>query len=269
MESPAKQFASTRRPSGSVKHLSQILGQEDASQEDLLFFRDSRMVAHSCNWIYDKEGFDWWSGDPDDTMQTSNVRYLWLKGKPAMGKSVLMSAVIDKMHSEGKVCAYYFFRFNNALRRTTKAFMLSVIAQLAISVPEFYERLVEIDQDHATIHSMSTRILWQKVFVDTLFELPLEQPWYLVLDGLDEAEKPGEVVSFVGKIQFKTHIKVLIASRNWMDLDREFQRLRCVRNIVVFPASTELNRQHQQLILSKVGTGLSSTRDHPGNGHSK
>ncbi|RYP19860.1 hypothetical protein DL765_003114 [Monosporascus sp. GIB2] len=112
------------------------------------------------------------------------------------------------------------------IRRTTRAFLLSIAAQMAIYLPAFYERLIEIDQDHMNIHSMSTRILWQKVFVDTLFELPMDQPWYFVLDALDEAEKPNEVVAYLGKIQSRAQIRILMSSRLGMDLDREFQKLR-------------------------------------------
>jgi hypothetical protein len=143
-----------------------------------------------------------------------------------MGKSVLMSSIIDKLHSEHKICVYYFFRVHNTVRRTTRAFILSIIAQLAMLLPDFFEKIIEIEQSHSNLQTMSTRVLWQRILVDTLFEFELDQPWYLVADGLDEAENSAEVISYIGKIHSKTSIKVLLASRIGMDLDREVQKLR-------------------------------------------
>ncbi|KAB5570698.1 NACHT and WD domain protein [Coniochaeta sp. 2T2.1] len=212
----------SRTMSYSLKHLAHVLGQEDTSEDDLLFFRESRIVGYTCEWIREKESFQWWRAGTDG----SEARYLWLKAPPAVGKSVLMSFVVDQLHAEGENCAYYFFRVHDAVRRTTRAFLLSIIAQIARQNPEFCERLLELDEDHTNIHSMTTRLLWQKVFVDTLFKLISRVTYHWVVDGLDEADKPGEVLSFMGKIPSRAPIRVLIASRAGMELERDFQKLK-------------------------------------------
>ena len=219
-----QQRAGDERPrtlSYSPKHLAKVLGQEDTSEDDLLFFRESRVVGFTCEWIREKESFQWWRAGTD----RPEVRYLWLKAPPAVGKSVLMSSVVDKLHADGEKCAYYFFRVHDAVRRTTRAFLLSMVAQIARQNPEFRERLFELDEDHTNIHSMTTRLLWQKVFVDTLFNITSRVSYHWVVDGLDEAEKPSEVLSFIGKIPSLTPIRVLIASRAEMELERDFRKL--------------------------------------------
>lgn len=136
-----------------------------------------------------------------------------------------MSAVIDQLHDEGEICAFYFFRRNNTASRATRSFMLSIIAQMAIHSAEFYEQIAELDEEYTRIHSMPTRVLWQKIFVDTLFNVSEEStaPWYWVLDALDESESASEVISLVGKIQSATRIHVLITSRIGMEIERGLQ----------------------------------------------
>lgn len=207
-----------RRGSSAVKHISSILGQDDTSNENLLFFRDNRAVSESCSWLYDKESFQWWA----ESKEQLSGRYLWINGPPATGKSVLMGAVIDQLHSESKICAFFFFRGNNSARRTTRSFILSIIAQMASYSTNFYDRLVEIDNNQSKVSSMPTRVLWQKVLIDALFDTKEEsgQPWYWVIDALDEAESPAEIVSLVGKIQSRTPIHILLTSRQSMEIHR-------------------------------------------------
>lgn len=107
------------------KQLSQILGYEDSSEEDLLFQRDSRAVYDSCSWICEKEAYQQWR-EPDNLPK---VQYLWLKGQPGTGKSVLMSSVVDQLQDDNQLCVYYFFRENSAAKRTTRSFLLSTLAQ--------------------------------------------------------------------------------------------------------------------------------------------
>ncbi|TQW03397.1 NACHT and WD domain protein [Cordyceps javanica] len=207
-----------RRPSLVAKQVFEILGQQDHNDENLLFFRDNRVVNDSCNWIFDKVSFKWWA----DTTAMRPGRYLWLYGPPAAGKSVLMSAVIDRLQSENRLTAFYFFRRNNTAGRSTRSFLLSLVAQMSMQSLEFYERLVEIDAQDAKIHSMPTRVLWQKVFVDTPFEIvnSVECQWYWIIDALDEADAPSELVSLIGKINSRTPVNVIITSRIDMNIKR-------------------------------------------------
>lgn len=208
------------------KQLSQMLGYEDSSEEDLLFQRDSRAVYDSCSWICEKEAYQQWQ-EPDNLPK---VQYLWLKGQPGTGKSVLMSSVVDQLQDDNQLCVYYFFRENSAAKRTTRSFLLSTLAQMVACLPEFYNHLAEMDKDHAKIQSMSTRLLWQKLFLGTLFMIEQPQPWFWVIDGLDEAERPSEIISLIGRIQnnTKSQIKIIIASRAGMELERDFQKLKYV-----------------------------------------
>ncbi|KAM0739855.1 hypothetical protein ACQRIT_005039 [Beauveria bassiana] len=90
---------------------------------------------------------------------------------------------------------------------------------------EFYEKLMDIDAQQAKIHSMPTRVLWQKIFIDSLFEIKssTESQWYWIIDALDEADAPSELISLTGKINSQTPINILITSRVDMDIKRSLQ----------------------------------------------
>lgn len=219
--SGAKLGTAMRRPSLAARQLFDILGQHDTNGENLLFFRDNRVVEHSCQWIFNKDSFKCWA-DPN---ATGPGQYLWLYGPPAAGKSVLVSAIIDKLQLENRPTAFYFFRRNNASGRTTRSFLLSLVAQMSMHSLEFYEKLVDIDAQQAKIHSMPTRVLWRKIFIDTLFEIQdfTENQWYWMIDAMDEAESPSELISLIGKIHYQTPINVFITSRVGMDIKRSLQ----------------------------------------------
>lgn len=107
----------------------------------------------------------------------------------------------------------------------TRSLLLSLIAQMSLHSLEFYEKLVDIDAQQAKIHSMPTRVLWQKIFIDTLFEIKdgIDGPWHWVIDALDEADAPSEVISLLGKINSQTPINVFLTSRVGMDIKRSLQ----------------------------------------------
>lgn len=151
---------------------------------------------------------------------------MWLKAPPGAGKSVLMGYVVEQLRSDGQECLFYFFRVQDTIKRTTRAFLLSIIAQCAKTSPLVFERLVVVDTHHTRIKSMSNRLLWQKVFLEILFESVQRSSSFWVLDGLDEAEKPGEIISLIGRIPSACGIRVLIASRTGIEMERDFSRLK-------------------------------------------
>lgn len=203
------------------KDLVKLLGTGDAHEEDLLTFRDLRM-RESCQWVENKEGFRW-------LLTVENQlypKYLWLKAHPAMGKSVLMSYIIDHLCEEDQPCTYYFFRFNNARKRTTRAFLLSSALQFANMLPQYYAHLVQHVDETSKITLLSNRILWQKLFADALFDIEWPKPCFWVIDALDEAENPAEIISYLGKIRETTGLRVLVTSRHDNTLARDFGKLR-------------------------------------------
>jgi len=55
---------------------------------------------------------------------------------------------------------------------------------------------------------------------------PEVSQWYWIIDGLDKAEKPEEIVQLIGKIRSRTGVRVLMASREGMGVERDVGKLR-------------------------------------------
>lgn len=199
------------------------MGAGDAHEEDQLTFRDLRL-ADSCQWIEDKEGFRWLLIVEDQFFP----KYLWIRGHPATGKSILISHIIDRLREDDRPCAYYFFRSNNARKRTTRAFLLSSARQFAMMLPQYYAHLLQHLDETSKILTLSSRVLWQKLFADALFDINWPRPCFWVIDALEEAENPTEVVSLLGKIRQTTGLRILVTSRYDNSIGREFGKLRYV-----------------------------------------
>ncbi|KAJ4153434.1 hypothetical protein LMH87_009920 [Akanthomyces muscarius] len=204
-----------------TKRLREILGELDANEETLLSFQGRRISEESCQWIFDKTFFKWWA----DSALVKPGRYLWLSGPPGAGKSVLASAIVDKFRAQNRPTAFYFFQRDNVYGRSTRALLLSLAAQMAMFSPDFAQRLIEIDAHEAAIKSMPTRVLWQRLMIEILFMLkdPVVDKLCWVIDGLDEAETPSEVIDLIGKIDSQTAIHVLFTSRVSLCLNRSFE----------------------------------------------
>ena len=178
----------------------------------------------TCHWIEDKGSFKWLLADDSQNLP----KYLWLKGHPATGKSVLVSSIVDRLQEVNRPCGYYFFRFNDARKRTTRAFLLSSAYQFALLIPQYYALLLLKHDETSKIPNLSNRVLWQKLFVDILFDIELPTTCFWIIDALDEAENVAEITAFLGKIKRGSGIKILFVSRYDNNLGREFGKLKYV-----------------------------------------
>lgn len=120
---PAVHDSKTEKKAYSLKDAGNVLGQDNASANELLDLRDIRVSEAACHWICQKETYQWWRSVTNQPA----TRYLWLKASPGAGKSVLMGYVIDQLRAEGVDCAFYFLRIEDAIKRTTRAFLLSMV----------------------------------------------------------------------------------------------------------------------------------------------
>ena len=66
--------------------------------------------------------------------------------------------------------------------------------------------------------SQKYRVIWDKLFEGILFRLKFDEPFFWVLDGLDEAESPGVLCDLMTKITSATSIRIMLVSRPTKDL---------------------------------------------------
>jgi WD40 repeat protein len=66
--------------------------------------------------------------------------------------------------------------------------------------------------------SQKYQVIWDKLFEGILFRLKFDEPFFWVLDGLDEAESPGVLCDLMTKINSAASIRILLVSRPTKDL---------------------------------------------------
>ncbi|KAF9233869.1 hypothetical protein BU15DRAFT_66238 [Melanogaster broomeanus] len=108
----------------------------------------SQRQANTCRWLFDLDKYsDWYSSW--DTL-------LWVHGKPGAGKSVLISAVIERLSetgTDGDVLAYFYCDFRTL--RSTDAFEVirSLLTQLLRQSKENWLPLFNDLVDRKSKHS--------------------------------------------------------------------------------------------------------------------
>jgi hypothetical protein len=117
---------------------------------------------------------------------------LWISGPPGIGKSCVAHSIIGKLlestSSDPRVSvAYYFFREEHEELRSTKDMLKAAVIQTAIGDGKYRDEIVAEMKPKGEMGE-SVDEIWRKCFVER-YPKDAEQKLYLVLDGLDEADK--------------------------------------------------------------------------------
>lgn len=207
------------RFSEEFKGVEKLFADSQSSEDDLGFFRQ-RWMPGTCDWILSEPGFKLW------LEETSESRVAWLNARPASGKSILASHIINHIRETGHDCQYYFFRFGDQTKRSLNGLLRSLGFQIAKDIPAFRRELTMLVSEGIKLQKTDARIIWQKIFVSILFKLVLSRPLYWVIDALDEADSPRILPDLLqGLSSSCTPIRVLIVSRRTELLSIAFDRL--------------------------------------------
>ncbi|KAL0635425.1 hypothetical protein Q9L58_005633 [Maublancomyces gigas] len=154
---------------------------------------------------------------------------MWLQGIPGAGKTVLISAAIDKLNrlfpdrtSVG--IAYFYFDFKEPAKQNARNMVLSLLGQLCrhhSTIPDYMHELYQkqLDHDPPSITDLTLALF---DIVKTFKQI------FLVIDALDECtERPALLGTLCTIIQHERgkHIKVLVASREEQNIRAAFSSL--------------------------------------------
>ena len=188
-------------------------------------FRDARnrWQPGTCDSILLAPTFvDW-------TQNSISSSILWVYARPGSGKSVLSSYLINHLKESGCICAYYFFKYLDASKRSLSSMLCSIAFQIAEGFPEFHEALISFLEDTPQIEKSDPRVVWQMLYRSILFDLESVQPIYWVIDALDESDSHNTVVETLSGISgSRSPIKVLITSRELPTITTAFERISSV-----------------------------------------
>ncbi|KAK7962794.1 WD domain- G-beta repeat containing protein [Apiospora aurea] len=201
-----------------LNRLGVILGIKKDHDDEFSLFSE-KLHKGSCQWLLQRANFQSWA-----TNSRKASRYLWISGSPGSGKSTLSSFIIKHLQNQSYAgtCQRHFFLAGDEVKKTLAYMLRSIAYQVAVSSELFLSRLVELsDASGVQFDQEKVLTIWERVFEGLLFRLPLEDPLFWVIDGLDEAESPIGLLKLVSKIRSATNINVLIVSRATKEISKD------------------------------------------------
>ncbi|KAL4725542.1 hypothetical protein ACLX1H_007691 [Fusarium chlamydosporum] len=175
------------------------------------------LLKGSYRWILDHDGFKQWMNLESDS------RFLWIKGDPGKGKTMLLAGIINELSNEPSIpyqVAYFFCqetdnRINNATAVLRGLIYMLVRSQksLLMHVWKEYEHAGEqLFKDRNAFTALS-RILTAIIADPELKEA------VLIIDALDECV--ADLQLLLELVVELSHHKVrwIVSSRNWPEID--------------------------------------------------
>jgi hypothetical protein len=157
-------------------------------------FRNPDTSYTTCDWFFHTTEFLEFSDS-----STSSV--LRIKASPGCGKSVLSSAVIDRLQRDPAACVLYCFLHRDPESTSSMDLVRVLLVQtLQWNDPQIVAELKKFHSNHATIDEhdgKSEEELWHLL---RLFMAAETRTLYLIVDGLDESAQPLLCVKSLIKI---------------------------------------------------------------------
>ncbi|KAH6611490.1 hypothetical protein Trco_001510 [Trichoderma cornu-damae] len=194
--------------------LKSFLGVHGTLEDDLALQLELRM-PDSCEWLTGKPCFaSWEAGDAPSI--------LWLTGRPATGKSILSSHVVDHLKPLNACRSYFFFKHATANKSTLSDCFRSLAFQMATQDHLVREKLMQLEHEGMAWDKTDDATIWTKLFVDRIFKLPFERRHFWVIDGLDECANFNSLFTkkLLAKLPAKRELRVFVTSRNLDAIER-------------------------------------------------
>ncbi|KAH7312661.1 hypothetical protein B0I35DRAFT_60212 [Stachybotrys elegans] len=200
--------------------LEAFLDVTESSETDYSFFRD-QWTNGTCEWLLREKAFASWAN-----ADTQEPGLLWIHGNAGTGKSVLSTFVIDHLAHRGSIHAYFFARYNNPRKQSLSFILRSMAFQIATQLPAYAARLRKLQAAGRDLKTVHFSLIWKLLYQQSLIQLPQEEPIYIVLDGLDEAQTPEELFRLFRDPQSESWpLRLLVVSRKTNDISLAWHKL--------------------------------------------
>ncbi|KAF2971314.1 hypothetical protein GQX73_g2261 [Xylaria multiplex] len=141
----------------------------------------------TCTWILHHPDYSAWL-DPDRYPQ--NHGFLWIRGKPAVGKSTLMKFIYSKLKKDYNVISFFFNARGDDLGKSIEGMFRSLLFQLLREFSDLRQVLV---QPHLFLKTSRKPINWDIDTLQDLFLVAVEKlgrrQLICVVDALDECNE--------------------------------------------------------------------------------
>ncbi|KAI1134032.1 WD40-repeat-containing domain protein [Hypoxylon sp. FL0543] len=174
-------LASTQRDSkeeSASQRLRSFLGVVDTLEDELQILQLLQEPG-SCRWFTESRHFISWKTE-------GSPGILWLTGRPASGKSVLSSHVVEQVKASDAFCSYFFFRQREANKSTLSDCLRSIVFQMAIQDNRVTEKLLQLEGEGVTWDMTDELSVWRRLFINGVFKVPSISQHFWIIDGVDE-----------------------------------------------------------------------------------
>ena len=203
-----------------LHQLRSVLALDELPDVDYIFFRD-QWIQGTNDWILEDDEYCEWLN-----IKAPKSALLWLTGGAAAGKSVLSSYIINSLVENGMPCQYFFIRYGVQKKRGLNLLLRSLAYQISRSVPVFLQKLLQLAEEAIDFESANPMTIWDRVFKTILFKMNDIAPLYWVIDGLDEADDPRQLIKLLSSISTSSaSIRVALVGRYVTDIDNVFQKV--------------------------------------------
>ena len=218
----------------------------------------ARKSSETGRWFLDGAPFHVFTDTPQSV--------LWLHGDSGCGKSILCSAIIDKLRAlrsekPSLRLAYWYFSVNDASRRSLQSLVRALFTQLcpASTAPPALIRLWDANRKgrEAPQASESIQALVQMLGETLMHEVGAT--CFIVIDALDESSEAerAEIIDLLQRIvSLNTDIRILVTSRsNTVGVEQRLQDAIQLINVVM------AHQQADEDILTHVTERLQNDED--------
>ncbi|KAL9634287.1 MAG: hypothetical protein Q9164_004182 [Protoblastenia rupestris] len=219
----ARLVAKAQERKGQLKTLQGFLNAPDKPEDDLTSLRDTRANSHACSWIESKSYFSVWRD------HFESPQFLWLRARPAYGKSVLASYVVDHLTAAGYDCSYFFFKHRHPQKSKISGLLRSIAHQMSMPAGNHAvrESLLDLKEDDVHINDDDDeQAIWRKVFAGGIFRTTFRRPQYWVIDGIDECDHGTTIFPLLAKLENFPLLRVFLTSRDSNELSKSSSQLK-------------------------------------------
>ncbi|KAK6855325.1 NACHT and WD domain protein [Apiospora arundinis] len=188
-----------------------LLAVPDLQDHDLGVFASRQLDGTCVSTLQDHRLASWLSTEPSSKL-------LWLQSKPARGKSVFCSFLVNHLRETSNTVQHFFFRDGDETKRSVGSLLRSLAFQLASQIPEYRQALISLANSGYRPKDTDWKAMWKQLFAPILTQSMATLPIYWIIDGLDETPAAQQVFDLIGDVRNSTTpIRVLLASR-WTPL---------------------------------------------------
>jgi hypothetical protein len=135
----------------------------DDTQNDDLTILQLLKEPGSCTWFTHGNLFSLWD-------RRAGPQIIWIIGRPAAGKSVLSSHVVDCLNKSEIYCSYFFFKYGKHGKSTLSDLFLSLAYQMALKDSLIRREMLRLLEDQTVWDRTDEAIIWRRLFVGVIFK---------------------------------------------------------------------------------------------------